>query len=238
MESVIEYGMLPKTDRRAIRCSLGMLLLAAGLLAHPTTAGATPIVFTLSGSSFDAVSEGGTALVGQGFFTAGTMITLSGGTSGTVTGLALPGLSGGGVSYSFAAPSGSITYTLNQTTGELDFTNSIIASVTRTGPTTVAVTNPLTLATGTTNAGSPCGGLGTTPVHGSPATSPTGAVTLVGGSCGPADAGAGGPWLVQVKLIGTLSSNWNVVPEPGTAALLGCGLGGIAWAGRLRSRHR
>jgi hypothetical protein len=202
--------------------SAWLLTLAAGLLAHPTTAGATPIQFTLSGSSFDAVSEGGTALVGQGFFTAGTMITLSGGASGTVTGLALPGLSGGGVSYSFAAPSGSITYTLNSATGALDFTNSIIASVTRSGPTMVGVTNPLTLTTGTTNAGSPCGGLPATPVHGSPVNITTGAVTLEGGTCVPADAGAGGPWLVQVKLIGVLS------PEPSTALLLAAGVLGLA----------
>ena len=220
----------------AMRCSFGTLLLAIGLLVFPTLAGAETMTatLTLSSQSFIGVSEGGLTNVGTGFVPNGTVVTLTstdGGASGTLDGLPLPSFTTGPITYSFNSPApNSITFTFDAGTGELDFTNSILTSISRgSSPmttTTVALTSPLTMTTETTSAGTPCGAFTTpTDFSGSRQSGAPGNITLVGGSCVPADASIGGPWLTQVKLVGTLT---QFAPEPGTAALSGVALASIA----------
>jgi len=221
-----------------MRRLLGALSFALGLILHSTSAGAVTMTatLTLSSSSYDAVSEGGTALAGQGFFPNGTVITLTstnGGASGTVDNIPFPSFTASTITYSFTAPAkNSITFTFNSSTGELDFTNSIMTSVTR-ASTTVALTSPLTLTTETTAGGSPCGGFPSDTFDGDRKDS-LGMVTLVGGSCVPASGMFGGPWLTQVLLRGALTQ-FTAVPEPATASLLGVALACLALHAYRRS---
>jgi hypothetical protein len=228
-----------------MRRLLGTLLLAIGLFVHPTSAGAVTMTatLTLSSSSFvQVIDNGGTTGEGPASFTSGTNITLTstnGGASGTVNSLAFPSITVGPVTYSFASePANSITFTFNAGTGQLDFTNSVMVSVSRAGAstTTVALTSPLTMTTETTNAGSPCGSFGTLPLSGSRRSGAPGNITLIGGSCVPADASVSGVWLTQVKLVGTLTQ-FSAVPEPGTVVLLGAALASFAAWTHRRGRN-
>jgi hypothetical protein len=227
----------------AARRSVGLFLLGLGLLLGPGTAAATPFSFTVNlaqskvfintmGNAYGSANITTPVLAFDVDYTA-----VGSSKPFTLTGLVLPSVLAdvGSDFFSFSGLPASIAGTIDIVTGAIT-SAAIGGTMTENppgSPTGSVAFAGLVLSTATT-AGGDCSGLFSA-IAGSPVNS-AGSATMWGASCVNAAASLNGKWLIRTTLVGTFSPNpINLIPEPGTGALLASGISFVAWASRRRN---